>query len=205
MKKIHLFALCFFGAIIAHGTAETPSAQADSTASVPVSDRAISDWIAGRVPGKLLRVMPGETPVHLRYAQEYIDQYEVIGSSPVTIPADAQDVLKSVLDNEAGFGPLRPDRCKFRPGLSFRIGTGSDQLDLLVCFACDEIAVVPAGKSVQAIYAFDQPTRDILLNLSKSLLPSDEAIQELPAVRRDKAAPPPPAPPLPDTTGDQGP
>jgi hypothetical protein len=122
----------------------------------------------------------------------------VAASAIAETPAADQGGLKGALTNANGFGPLRPDWCKFRPGLSLRSGAGSEQQDLLVCFACDELAVVPAGGKMQAIYAFDQPTRDTLLNLAKALLPDDEAIQELPAVRRDKAAPAPPAQSLPD-------
>jgi len=179
--------------------AETPAPEtAEPVQEIPVTDKPLTEWIGDRVPTHLLRVIPSETPAHLRFAPEYIDQFEVLGGAPVPIPVADQGDLKSVLANENGFGPLRPDRCKFRPGLSLRSGAGSEQQDLLVCFACDELAVVPAGGKIEAIYAFDQPTRDTLLNLAKALLPDDEAIQELPAVRRDKAAPAPPAQSLPD-------
>ncbi len=177
-----------------------------STPALPVSDKPFAQWLGGNMPTQLLRVMPGETPTHLRYAPEYIDQYEVIGTGPVEIPPSARETLKETLANSGGFGALRTDRCKFRPGLSLRAGAGADQIDLLVCFACDEIGIVPSGQPLQALYSFDQATRDVLLNLAKTLLPQDEAIQELPTIRRDKAAPPLPAPRLPEpATEDNGP
>jgi len=198
MKKFLVLALVASLAISSGTAAEPEPTPPESTAPLPISDKPFSEWSIGRTFTHLLRVVPSETPAHLRYAPEYIAQFEVLGGSPVPIPAPDQEVLTALLASSSAFGPLRPDRCKFRPGLSLRSGEGSTQQDLLICFACDEIAVVPAGGEISAIYSFDQPTRDILLNLSKKLLPDDEAIQELPPVRRDKAAPPPPAQPLPE-------
>lgn len=202
MKNSIKLILCglLIGKVMAAEPIETPDMEipAPTPAEVPVSDKPFADWLGNRAPSELFRVMPGETPAHLRYAPEYIDQYEVIGTGPVAIPENVQVTLKKAFQNNAAFGPLRIDRCKFRPGLSVRAGEGTDRMDFLICFACDEIGVVPMGQPLQALYSFDQPTREILLNMAKQLLPNDEAIQELPAIRRDKAAPPPPAPALPE-------
>ncbi|MFY8216303.1 MAG: hypothetical protein ACOVMP_06845, partial [Chthoniobacterales bacterium] len=126
-------------ALIAAEPTPTP---AEPTQEIPVSDKSLAEWIGDRTPTHMLRVIPSETPAHLRFAPEYIDQFEVLGGAPVPIPSADQAVLKSLLASESGFGPLRPDRCRFRPGLSLRSGAGSEQQDLLICFACDEIAVV---------------------------------------------------------------
>jgi len=202
--QIYVMLSCLVAGHVIGAGAEVPGAEIAptptevTTPAVPVSDKPFAQWLGGNMPTQLLRVMPGETPTHLRYAPEYIDQYEVIGTGPVEIPPTARETLKETLANSSGFGALRTDRCKFHPGLSLRAGAGKDQIDLLVCFACDEIGIVPGGQPLQVLYSFDQPTRDVLLNMAKSLLPQDEVIQELPGVRRDKTASPLPAPRLPE-------
>lgn len=159
----------------------------------PTSDRPFASWLPNFVPSEVFRVMPGETPAEQRFAENYIDRFEVIGSA-VPIPTVTAKRLITTLLNSPGFGELRRNRCKFRPGISFRGGEGDARVDLLVCFACDEIGIVPAGKSLAAVYAFDQSTRDVLLAAAKELLPKDEAIQELPEVRREGVAPALPVP-----------
>jgi len=155
---------------------------------VPVDSRPFPEWLGGAEPTRLSRVMPGETPDNLRHADEYIGRYEVLPGT-VALPPAWIEKLAPVLANASAFGELRPDRCRFRPGVALRATTG----DLLICFACDEIGVVPEDGKLVAVYSFDQATRDALLSLSKQLLPDDEAIQELPEVRRDTAPPPIPA------------
>lgn len=198
-------AWCFLNPVI--GADEVPlDPPTVAVPDVPISDQPISAWLGDRtLPTLLLRVMPGATPQNQRYAPEYIDSWEVIGGSPAEIPAADGEILSGLLQGGEGFEPLRPDRCKFRPGLSFRSGETDADFDLLVCFACDEVGVVPReSNKLVAVYAFDQPTRDVLLDLAKRLLPDDEAIQELPPVRRDTTARPPSVP-IPEDTGNPSP
>jgi len=154
----------------------------------------LSALVGSREPMLLQRVTPSDTPDYQRFpGSTYIGDYEVIGEG-VSIPAAQASALLQVLRNPAAFESGVKVKCAFRPGVAYRCGTGKDAIDLLVCFACDEVAVVPLGGRQIAIYHMPQSSRDVLLGVAKQLLPNDEAIQELPKVRRESPAPPPPAP-----------
>jgi hypothetical protein len=154
----------------------------------------LSALLGSREPVLLQRVTPSDTPDYQRLpGSTYIGNYEVVGEE-VSIPAAQASALLQVLRVPAAFESGVKVKCAFRPGVAYRCGAGEDAIDLLVCFACDEVAVVPLGGQQVAIYHMPQSSRDVLLGVAKQLLPDDEAIQELPKVRRASPAPPPPAP-----------
>lgn len=162
--------------------------------SVAAGPEPLSALLGSREAVLLQRVTPSDTPDYQRLpGSTYIGDYEVVGQA-VPIPATQASALLQVLRVPAAFESGVKVKCAFRPGVAYRCGSGKDALDLLVCFACDEVAVVPLGGQQVAIYHMPQPSRDVLLGVAKQLLPDDEAIQELPKVRRESPAPPPPAP-----------
>lgn len=143
---------------------------------------------------EIRRIMPSETPTNLRLdGIPFIAGYEVIGD-PIPLSADQARTVQDLTADPDAFDSEGKATCKFRPGIAIRFGSGEDATDLLVCFACDEVATVPLGNDVSQLAILPQSSRDVLLALAKAALPSDSAIQELPPVRREGSAPPPFAP-----------
>lgn len=167
---------------------------AGANAGMAADPESLSAQVGSREPVLLQRVTPSDTPDYQRLpGSTYIGDYEVVGEA-VSIPATQAAALLQVLRVPAAFESGVKVKCAFRPGVAYRCGEGKDAIDLLVCFACDEVAVVPLGGQQVATYHMPQSSRDVLLGVAKQLLPNDEAIQELPKVRRESPAPPPPAP-----------
>ena len=68
-----------------------------------------------------------------------------------------------------------PIDCAFRPGIAFRFTNGKTEVDLLVCFSCNELRYYLDGNSVGQSY-FKSPE---ILALTKKLFPDDKKIQSL--------------------------
>jgi hypothetical protein len=158
------------------------------------ADDSISAAIGNRAPTAILRVMPDETPKNQQLdGHVFLASYEVIGE-PVPIPADRAAELVKLVATPTAFALVQKDD-RLRPGVAYRFGSGADAVDLLVCFSCDKVAVAPAGaEAITGTHRITQPARDVLLGLAKTLLPGDEAIQELPKVRGTHPVPPPAVP-----------
>jgi hypothetical protein len=151
--------------------------------------------LLGQLPATaVLRTMPSDTPANQRLdGLAFIAGYQVIGD-PVPIPAEKSAALRTALESPTAFTATTKDEI-MRPGVAYRFGTGADAVDLLVCFSCDKVAFIrPGADTVGIVHHITQPTRDVLLDLAKELLPQDEAIQELPKVRGTRLVPPPYAP-----------
>ena len=72
--------------------------------------------------------------------------------------------------------------CIFRPGVAFRVWKGEESVVLVICFACDQMAIVTLdkdGKAVARAHAETDPGRPALLKLAKTALPDDKEIQKL--------------------------
>jgi hypothetical protein len=165
-----------------------------ATAFAQAEKKSIAEILGDRMPTTAERTMISPTPPEQRLAGVvYIGGYEVIGKT-AAISKEQSAQLATLLKDSAGFPQGQPAKCGFRPGVVFRFGSGADAIDMLVCFSCDEIALVPYGKDAVATSGFSQSSRDVMLNLTKKLFPTDEAIQALPKVRSEQAVPPPVAP-----------
>ena len=68
-----------------------------------------------------------------------------------------------------------PTDCAFRPGIAFRFASGTIEVDLLVCFSCNELRYYLDGKSAGGSH-FESPE---ILALTKKLFPNDKTIQSL--------------------------
>lgn len=150
--------------------------------------------LGDREPVSVRRTMLQPTPVAQQLAGLiFTGGYEVLGE-PVTLSAAQRERLTTALRAPGALDGEKNEE-KMRPGVSYRFGAGDDFIDVLVCFSCDRIALVPAGAAEpSALYHLAQPTREAFLDVAKEALPTDEAIQQLPRVRSKKAVPPPPAP-----------
>lgn len=145
----------------------------------------VSARLDGMLPEAILRVQSSVTPSELQFGEANIAGYAILGEV-VQLPADAAEQIVQLMQNPGAFESGDKARCPFAPGLSIRfIGNGSSA-DLLICFGCDEVAIVPDGGSeLGTLYSMPQTTRDVMLGVAKSILSGDEGIQALPAVRRD--------------------
>jgi hypothetical protein len=170
--------------IIALAMIIAPSHAEDSIAAI----------IGQRAPTAILRIMPDDTPPNQRMpGLSFIAGYEVIGQ-PIPLSAEQAARLAAAIKDPAAFDGAQNEE-HMRPGVAYRFGTGADAVDMLVCFSCDKIAVVPPGAAaITSTHHIAQATRDTLLGIAKELLPKDEAIQELPRVRSVHPIPPPAVP-----------
>ena len=67
--------------------------------------------------------------------------------------------------------------CEFMPGVVLRLADAKTQVDVLICFSCDELEIYTNGK--RAGHEDFDPRRADLLHVAKKLFPKDEKIQSL--------------------------
>ena len=96
-------------------------------------------------------------------------------------PAFARNLAKVLLD-DGSYEWEMAKGCTFDPGLACRVWSGKESILVLVCFHCDEVAIIPdeAHSDVRR-YGESDPARPALLRLAKAALPHDREIQELKA------------------------
>jgi hypothetical protein len=102
--------------------------------------------------------------------------YEII-SDAVGLNLGSWKKLSSIIkDHDTYFHHSVPIDCLFRPGVAFRFSDKhKNQVDLLVCFACNELRYYLGGKVVGQSYFKSQELRFLV----KELFPKDDKIQEL--------------------------
>ena len=92
------------------------------------------------------------------------------------IKDDGRKALSQILLNpNTYFEHAVPVDCAFRPGIAFRFSDGTVEVDLLVCFSCNELKYYLDGKSAGGSY-FKSPD---ILALTKKLFHDDKKIQSL--------------------------
>ena len=115
---------------------------------------------------------PGESDLIF---DKKINGYGVI-SGPVNLEIPDRSLMTKVLvDSGTYFDRMKPIDCLFRPGIAFRFLDASSELNLLICFSCNELKFFSSGENVGRSY-FKQTE---FKNLAKRLFPNDESIQLL--------------------------
>jgi len=100
----------------------------------------------------------------------------LILSEALPMKDDSRKVLSQILSNpNTYFEHAVPVDCAFRPGIAFRFSDGTIEVDLLVCFSCNELKYYLDGKSTGRSY-FKSPE---ILALTKKLFPNDKIIRSL--------------------------
>ena len=100
----------------------------------------------------------------------------LILSEALPMKDDSRKVLSQILLNpNTYFEHAVPVDCAFRSGIAFRFANGTIEVDLLVCFSCNELRYILDGNSVGESY-FKSPE---ILALTKKLFPDDKKIQSL--------------------------
>jgi hypothetical protein len=69
------------------------------------------------------------------------------------------------------------DLCYFDPGVKLVFKNGSQTIDALICYHCNDLCIVKDGKPVG--YANFIPGRAKLVAFAKEILPTDKEIQSL--------------------------
>ena len=101
--------------------------------------------------------------------------YAII-SDAAALNSDSRKELSSIIeDHDTYFRHSIPIDCSFRPGVAFRFQDKKTNVDLLVCFSCNELRYYLDGKVVGQSYFKSQELRVLV----KKLFPDDEKIQSL--------------------------
>ncbi len=109
--------------------------------------------------------------------QRVIDGYPVL-SRGRTQGAGFAHRLAAVLTNPQTFAGAE-DRCIFDPGVVFRLRNGSDAVDALICYHCNDIMVITNRARDKAVYGRSYLVRPQLVRLTKEAFPGDKEIQML--------------------------
>lgn len=100
-----------------------------------------------------------------------------ITSEPVKL-SDAQvKRLAEILANPGTYSFDRAKGCEFLPGVALRTTAGKQEVVILLCFGCNELAIYVGGKQVG--HEDMDNARGKLGALVKELFPKDEEIAEL--------------------------
>jgi RNA polymerase sigma-70 factor, ECF subfamily len=111
--------------------------------------------------------------------RDSIDNFPIIAVSTEATD-EARTLLPQILFNHATYDFRTAKGCEFMPGVAFRIWSGQQHVDVLVCFSCDELSVVNYEKSEVIRSREDcDAARPQLLALAKAAFPHDEKIQAL--------------------------
>ena len=101
--------------------------------------------------------------------------YEVISNAVVLNSASRKELSSIIEDHDTYFRHSVDIDCAFRPGVAFRFSDQQNQVDLLVCFSCNELRYYLNAKVVGQSYFKSQNLRSLV----QQLFPEDEKIQKL--------------------------
>jgi hypothetical protein len=117
-------------------------------------------------------------PGILKYvrAPDMLAGYEIL-SGPVDVDAASAAELGAIFADDSIYDWERAKACEFEPGVALRFARAGSNLDVLLCFSCDELAAFREDKRLGS-EDFDV-ARPRLLAVVKRLFPGDEKIQSL--------------------------
>lgn len=98
-------------------------------------------------------------------------------SGPTPIDDASKATLSKVLTDPNSYLWDVAKGCEFLPGVALRLADDKMQVDVLICFSCDEFAFYLNGKHV-GHEDFD-PRRADLLRIAKKLFPQDDKMMSL--------------------------
>jgi hypothetical protein len=104
-----------------------------------------------------------------------IHGYGVV-SGPVNLDVPDKALLSQALvDSKTYVHYSEPIDCLFRPGVAFRFSDASNELNLLICFSCNELKYFSTDGEVGGSYFRSMKIK----KLAKKLFPEDSEIQSL--------------------------
>jgi hypothetical protein len=101
--------------------------------------------------------------------------YEIISDFVVLNSASRKELSSIIEDHDTYLRNAIPMDCLFRPGVAFRFSDQQNQVDLLVCFSCNELRYYLNRRVVGQSYFKSQNLRSLV----QQLFPEDEKIQKL--------------------------
>ena len=101
--------------------------------------------------------------------------YEIISDFVVLNSASRKELSSIIEDRDTYLRHSVPVDCLFRPGVAFRFSNQQNQVDLLICFSCNELRYYLDGKVVGQSYFKSQELRFLV----KELFPKEDKIQKL--------------------------
>ena len=97
-------------------------------------------------------------------------------SKPITLPKNnREDLMRVLTDTKTYISHAVPPDCLFRPGVAFRFNNGGRNVELLVCFSCNEVRYYIDYHIIGESYFKSKE----LLILTKRFFPENEKIQSL--------------------------
>jgi hypothetical protein len=100
-----------------------------------------------------------------------------ITSKPVQLTPEQIKTLGTILANPGTYSFDIAKGCEFLPGVALQTTAGKQEVVILLCFGCDELAIYVGGKRV-GHEDFDN-ARGKLAALMKQVFPKDDEIQSL--------------------------
>ena len=136
-----------------------------------------SGWSAIEAPEKVTayRITRPGVVQHVR-APDLLAGFEIM-DGPRDVAEAVATELRTILADDSIYDWERAKGCEFEPGVAFRFAKGGEDLDVLLCFNCDEFAAYRGTKRVGG-EDFDV-ARPRLVALVKRVFPGDEKIQAL--------------------------
>ena len=101
--------------------------------------------------------------------------YEIISTVVALNSASRKELSSIIEDHHTYLRNAIPMDCLFRPGVAFRFSDQQNQVDLLICFSCNELRYYLNGRVVGQSYFKSQNLRSLV----QQLFPEDEKIQKL--------------------------
>ena len=101
--------------------------------------------------------------------------YEIISAAEALNSASRKELSSIIEDHDTYLRNAIPMDCLFRPGVAFRFSDQQNQVDLLICFSCNELRYYLNGRVVGQSYFKSQNLRSLV----QQLFPEDEKIQKL--------------------------
>jgi hypothetical protein len=102
--------------------------------------------------------------------------YPII-SGPTPIDDASRATLSKVLSDPNTYLWNVAKGCESLPGVALRLADAKTQVDVLICFSCDELEIYTNGR--RAGHEDFDPRRADLIHVSKKLFPKDKKIQSL--------------------------
>ena len=100
-----------------------------------------------------------------------------ITSPPAKLSAEQIKQLAAILTDSGTYSFDSAKGCEFMPGVAFRAQAGKQQVVILLCFDCSELAIYVGGQKVG--HEDMDHARGKLAALVKKLFPGDKEIQSL--------------------------
>ena len=101
--------------------------------------------------------------------------YAIISDAAALNSYSRKELSSIIEDHDSYFRHSIPIDCSFRPGVAFRFRDKKTNVDLLVCFSCNELRYYLDGKVVGQSYFKSHELRALV----KKLFPDDRQIQSL--------------------------